>query len=57
VEAPLLRGEKFAKELNLNVSARITDDEIYGSNSTYSAEGRLASNQLSSNSRYIRNSV
>jgi iron complex outermembrane receptor protein len=31
-------GEKFAKELNLNVSARITDDEIYGSNSTYSAK-------------------
>ena len=38
VEAPLLRGEKFAEELNLNVSARITDDEIYGSNSTYSAK-------------------
>ena len=37
-EAPLLMGEKFAKELNLNVSARITDDEIYGSNSTYSAK-------------------
>jgi iron complex outermembrane receptor protein len=38
VEAPLLMGEKFAKELRLNVSARITDDEIYGSNSTYSAK-------------------
>jgi iron complex outermembrane receptor protein len=38
MEAPLLRGEKFAEELNLNVSARITDDEIYGSNSTYSAK-------------------
>jgi iron complex outermembrane receptor protein len=38
VEAPLLMGEKFAKELKLNVSARITDDEIYGSNSTYSAK-------------------
>jgi iron complex outermembrane receptor protein len=38
MEAPLLRGEKFAEELSLNVSARITDDEIYGSNSTYSAK-------------------
>ena len=38
LEAPLLMGEKFAKELTLNVSARITDDEIYGSNSTHSAK-------------------
>jgi iron complex outermembrane receptor protein len=38
MEAPLLMGEKFAKELTLNVSARITDDEIYGSNSTHSAK-------------------
>jgi iron complex outermembrane receptor protein len=38
IEAPLLMGEKFAKELTLNVSARITDDEIYGSNSTHSAK-------------------
>jgi iron complex outermembrane receptor protein len=38
MEAPLLKGEKFAQSLDLNVSARITDDEIYGSNSTYSAK-------------------
>jgi iron complex outermembrane receptor protein len=38
VGVPLLRGEKFAEELDLEVSARITDDEIYGSNSTYSAK-------------------
>ena len=38
LEAPILMGEKFAKELTLNVSARITDDEIYGSNSTHSAK-------------------
>jgi iron complex outermembrane receptor protein len=38
VGAPLLMGEKFAKELTLELSGRITDDQIYGSNETYSAK-------------------
>ena len=36
VEAPLLANKRLAKELNINVSARLTDDEIYGSNTTES---------------------
>ena len=38
LEAPLLSGKPIAKELNLNVSARLTDDEIYGSNTTESVK-------------------
>jgi iron complex outermembrane receptor protein len=38
VEAPLLANARFAKELNVNISARLTDDEIYGSNSTESVK-------------------
>jgi len=38
VGVPLLRGEKFAKELNLELAARVTDDEIYGTNTTESVK-------------------
>jgi iron complex outermembrane receptor protein len=38
VGVPLLRGEKFAKELDLELSARATDDEIYGTNTTESVK-------------------
>ena len=38
VEAPLLAGKQLAKELTLNVSSRLTDDEIYGSNTTESVK-------------------
>ena len=38
VEAPLLAGRRLAKELNVNVSARLSDDEIYGSNTTESVK-------------------
>ncbi len=38
IEAPLLAGKRLAKELNINVSARLTDDEIYGSNTTESVK-------------------
>jgi iron complex outermembrane receptor protein len=36
IEAPLLANMPMAKELTVNLSARITDDEIYGSNTTES---------------------
>ena len=36
VEAPLIANKPFAKELTINASARYTDDEIYGSNTTES---------------------
>ena len=38
LEAPLLSGKRLAKELNINLSARLTDDEIYGSNTTESVK-------------------
>jgi iron complex outermembrane receptor protein len=38
IEAPLLAGKSLAKELTLNVSSRLTDDEIYGSNTTESVK-------------------
>lgn len=38
VEAPLLANAPMAKELTLNLSARLTDDEIYGSNTTESVK-------------------
>jgi len=38
IEAPLLANLPMAKELTLNVSARLTDDEIYGSNTTESVK-------------------
>ena len=36
VEAPILANKAFAKELTVNASARYTDDEFYGSNTTES---------------------
>ena len=38
IEAPLLANKPLAKELTLNVSARLTDDEIYGQNTTESVK-------------------
>jgi iron complex outermembrane receptor protein len=38
VEAPLVANKPFVKELTANVSARYTDDEIYGSNTTESVK-------------------
>jgi iron complex outermembrane receptor protein len=38
VEAPILANKPFAKELVVNASARYTDDEIYGSNTTESVK-------------------
>ena len=38
LEAPLLSGKPIAKELIMNVSARLTDDEIYGTNTTESVK-------------------
>ena len=38
IEAPLLANKQLAKELTLNVSSRLTDDEIYGSNTTESVK-------------------
>jgi iron complex outermembrane receptor protein len=36
IEAPLLAGKPLAEELIVNASARLTDDELYGSNTTES---------------------
>lgn len=38
LELPLLASRKFAEELTLNVSARYTSDQIYGSDATGSAK-------------------
>lgn len=38
LELPLLAGRVGAEELTLNVSARYTDDEFYGSDTTYSGK-------------------
>lgn len=38
VELPLLAGKPFAEELVVNLSARLTDDQFYGSDTTYSAK-------------------
>jgi iron complex outermembrane receptor protein len=45
VEVPLLRGVRFAEELTLNGSARWTDYDSYGENTTYKlgADWRLSS--------------
>ncbi|MEM9311871.1 MAG: TonB-dependent receptor, partial [Pseudomonadota bacterium] len=36
VDVPLVAGETLVQELTLNVAGRLTDDEFYGTNSTYS---------------------
>ncbi|MFC1689660.1 TonB-dependent receptor domain-containing protein [Pseudomonadota bacterium] len=38
MELPILAGRKFAEELTFNGSVRYTDDEFYGSGTTYSAK-------------------
>ena len=38
IEIPILANKPFATELNLNLSARLTDDEYYGDNSTESVK-------------------
>ncbi|MEO0464179.1 MAG: TonB-dependent receptor [Pseudomonadota bacterium] len=39
VDVPLIAGEKLVEELNINLSGRITRDEFYGTNGTYSIKG------------------
>ena len=39
LDIPLIAGETLVEELNLNISGRITDDEFYGTNGTYSIKG------------------
>nr|WP_298925904.1 TonB-dependent receptor [uncultured Erythrobacter sp.] len=39
VDVPLIAGEKLVEELTVNFSGRITDDEFYGTNGTYSIKG------------------
>ena len=39
VDIPLIAARPLVEELNLNLSARITDEEFYGTNYTYSIKG------------------
>ena len=39
IDIPLQAGKPFVRELNVNLSGRITDDELYGTNYTYSLKG------------------
>lgn len=36
LDIPLLSGVRFAEDLRINLAGRITDDEFYGTNETYS---------------------
>ncbi len=36
IDIPLQAGKRFVQELNLNLAGRITDEEFYGTNATYS---------------------
>ena len=36
IDVPLIAGETLVEELNINLSGRITEQEFYGSNGTYS---------------------
>ena len=38
VDIPLQAGKPFVRELNLNLSGRVTDEEFYGTNFTYSVK-------------------
>ena len=38
LDIPLQAGKPWVRELNVNLSGRVTDDEIYGTNFTYSAK-------------------
>ncbi|MDY7098402.1 MAG: TonB-dependent receptor [Pseudomonadota bacterium] len=39
LDFPLIAGETLVEELNVNVSGRLTDDEFYGTNGTFSLKG------------------
>lgn len=39
LDIPLVRDETLFRELDMNLSGRITDDELYGTNYTYSVKG------------------
>lgn len=39
IDLPLIAGKPMVEELNLNFSGRITDEEFYGTNYTYSIKG------------------
>ena len=39
IDIPVVAGEPLVEELNVNLSGRITKDEFYGTNGTYSVKG------------------
>ena len=39
VDVPLMAGETLVEELTVNVSGRLTDEEFYGTNGTFSLKG------------------
>ena len=39
LDLPLMAGETLVEELNVNLSGRITDEELYGTNGTFSLKG------------------
>ncbi|HAU21912.1 MAG TPA: TonB-dependent receptor [Erythrobacter sp.] len=39
IDVPLMADKPWVRELNMNFSGRITDDEFYGTNYTYSIKG------------------
>lgn len=39
IDIPLQAGKPWVQELNLNLSGRVTDEEFYGTNFTYSIKG------------------
>lgn len=39
LDIPIISGERFFEDLRVNLSGRITDDEFYGTNETYSIKG------------------
>ncbi|QFT77005.1 TonB-dependent receptor domain-containing protein [Erythrobacter sp. THAF29] len=39
IDIPLIAGETLVEELTVNLSGRLTDDEFYGTNGTYSIKG------------------
>lgn len=39
IDVPLMAGKTLVEELNVNVSGRLTDEEFYGTNGTFSLKG------------------
>jgi iron complex outermembrane receptor protein len=39
IDLPLMAGETLVEELNVNISGRITDEELYGTNGTFALKG------------------